>query len=185
MTITRLVAAMACAIAVGSCGGSSFGPSLGYAPKWENLDAKPTTVPLKLESNPPGAEARAPQGLTCRTPCTLDLPIMAEGFNISYALNGYAPQSVSIRPVMPTTTTGRGVPFYLPDPAVAQLSPAAAAPKPPPKKRAVATAAKPASPAQAAPTAQTAPAAQASPPIDAPQPYPYPPPPSVFGLKRY
>jgi hypothetical protein len=181
MTITRIIAVvcaiLACGLALGSCG-SSLGPSYGLAPKWENLDVGPSTVPLKVDSIPSGAEARA-GGTACRTPCTLEMPIMHEPFNVSYALDGYAPQAVAVRPVMPATSL-RGLPFYLPNPAVAQLSPAAAPPKspappaPPKKKRPVATA-----------TAPAAPAAPAAPTTQGPQPYPYPPPPEVFGLKRY
>lgn len=174
MVMARIIAFAACGFALACCSGPSWSPSYSLAPNFEALAFKPPTVKLALESNPPGAEARSPQGLTCRTPCTLELPIMNEPFSISYALSGYAPQSVAVRPVMPVNTVS-GVPFYQPDPAFVQLSPAEppkpVKPTPPKKKRPDASAAAPAP----ASTAQVPPPSGQRPFPPGPV-IPYPPP---------
>jgi hypothetical protein len=155
MNMTRIIAIMACGLSLAAC--SSWSPSFSWAPSLDSFKSKPASTNLTVESDPPGAEARTSQGLTCRTPCTLAVPV-AEEFSVSYALNGYAPQSVPVHPV-----TATGSPFSLdgasgtaatiePNPVFVQLSPTAPPPKPPapPKKKkrpiAPATAAAPAAP---------------------------------------
>jgi hypothetical protein len=179
MIIARIIAVAACGFALGCCSMPDLAPSYPLAPKLDAFQMKPGTVPLAVESNPPGAEARSPEGVTCRTPCTLELPVIMEPFVVTYALTGYAPQSVAVRPVMPAITE-HGVPFYLPNPAVVQLTPVPVEPPkpvkptPPKKQRPVASA-----PAPAATTAQ------APPPF--PQssfPAPLPPPPMAFPPAR-
>jgi len=55
-----------------------------------NLDLfdSPSTGTVTVHSNPTGAEARASNGSTCRTPCALSMPLN-EGFIITYSLDGY------------------------------------------------------------------------------------------------
>jgi hypothetical protein len=146
----RFIAVVACGLALASC--SSFSPSFPWTPSfpWATSDAsgpKPATSNLTIESDPPGAEARTSQGLTCRTPCTLAVPATDE-FNVSYALNGYLPQSVTVRAATAQTSKfslETPVTTLEPNPVFAQLSPAKlqkpAAPKK--KKRPPATAAAP------------------------------------------
>jgi len=158
MTMTRIIALAACGLALAACSGSfPLQPNIPLTPKWENLDMKPVTGKLTVQSDPPGAEARTSQGLKCRTPCTLAVPLIEE-FTVSYELNGYAPESVSVRPMIPWAGAAT---VLEPNPAFAQLTSTAAPPsssKPvaPKKKK------RPDAPA----TAATAPA----------QPYPYAPP---------
>src|SRR5260370_12975434 len=68
----------------------SFGSSGGAGP-----------VSVAVESDPPGAEARASTGgAACRTPCRLN--VAADGpFTVTVALNGYVPQSVPVRLMQP------------------------------------------------------------------------------------
>jgi hypothetical protein len=49
---------------------------------------------LHLKSEPPGAEAKAPQGQSCRTPCELTLP-MADT-SVTFMLAGYRPQTIPV-----------------------------------------------------------------------------------------
>lgn len=97
------------------------------------------------QSDPPGAEARTSLGGLCRTPCTQQVPVANE-FTVSYALNGYTPQSVTVRPAAGGSTVE-------PNPVLATLQSAAPPPKAPPKKR-KRPAAKPAPSAEPAPTAE-------------------------------
>src|ERR1700751_6041304 len=85
MNLTRAVALVSCGLGLAACSGLDLGLDV--------FTVKPTTTVLTIESSPPGAEARTSLGGTCRTPCTL--PIASAGdFTVSYALNGYQPQTL-------------------------------------------------------------------------------------------
>ena len=170
MIMIRSIAVVACGLALASCSSMSWTPSFPWTPSLDASSPKPVTSNLTIESDPPGAEARTPQGLTCRTPCTLAVPATDE-ISVSYALNGYLPQSVTVRP-----STAQASKFSLetpvttlePNPVFAQLSPT----KPP----------KPAAPKKKRP-----PAAAAAPVAAAPQQSlqsPYPPAPDGFTPAR-
>ena len=168
MTMTRIIALVAGGLALGACsgGGPSFPltPTIPLTPNFDNLSMKPVTGNLKIQSDPPGAEARTSQGLTCRTPCTLAVPLI-EDFTVSYDLNGYAPQSVSVRPMIPWAGAAT---VLEPNPVSVQListgpGPQPPRPAPPRKRRPDATAAAPV-------------AAAPPPPPNVPQPYPLAPP---------
>jgi hypothetical protein len=141
MNTTRVIGVVATGLALAAC--SSWSPSL------DMFSTKPTTVMLTIESDPPGAEARTSLGGLCRTPCTQQVPVANE-FTVSYALNGYTPQSVTVRPAASGSTVE-------PNPVLASLQSAAPPPKAPPKKR-KRPAAKPAPATAEAPPAAEAPA---------------------------
>src|SRR5215813_14894626 len=122
--------------------------------------------PLKLESDPPGAEARTSLGQGCRTPCTVTIPASGE-FAVTFALAGYESQTV---PVSIVQSGGQGSDYSTavqlsPNPVEVQLELAAPAPvakkKPKPKAKTGGKAA--ATEAAAKPPAQPA----AAPPDDA------------------
>lgn len=122
MHVTRLIAVMACGLGLSSC--ASFMPSLDF------FASKPTSAMLSIESDPPGAEARTSLGTTCRTPCTQQVPLTAD-ITVSYALNGYTPQAITVHP-----SADAGAAALLdPNPAFAELKPAAPPPKPAVAKR--------------------------------------------------
>src|SRR6185437_14617374 len=75
---------------------------------------------VSLESEPPGAEAKASNGQTCRTPCSLALPVDASS-SITFTLNGYQPETERLEAI---TSTGEP-PRLRPNPVVVELSPAA------------------------------------------------------------
>ncbi len=80
---------------------------------------------VRFKSNPPGADVKAPNGQTCRTPCALPLPTDAP-MTVTFALNGYLPESADIEPV----SSGIGAPQLRPNPVQVELAPAPPPPKP-------------------------------------------------------
>jgi hypothetical protein len=145
-------------------------------PDWMNLDAlKPAPVKdtVRFESDPPGAEAKTSDGQICRTPCALAVPTGGP-LTVTFALNGYEPDSETIQPVSNNT----GFPEMRPNPVQVDLTPAPPPPKP--VKKPVAkkkTTAKPAvKPKPKATT--TAPPPAASTQTAAPAPWPTNPPPA-------
>ena len=74
---------------------------------------------VSLESEPPGADAKASNGQTCRTPCSLALPVDASS-SITFTLNGYQPETERLEAI---TSTGEP-PRLRPNPVVVELSPA-------------------------------------------------------------
>jgi hypothetical protein len=94
----------------------------------------PPTEVLRVESEPPGADARTSQGQSCRTPCELTVQSGSE-MTVSFALNGYQPQTVQVRPdVAPASSSysDSGSSNRLqPNPVYAELQSA----KPPAKKK--------------------------------------------------
>ena len=153
-------AAIVIAGSVLAAGCSSFSPG----------DSLPSSggagYPLKLESDPPGAEARTSLGQGCRTPCTVTVPASGE-FAVTFALAGYESQTV---PVSIVQSGGQGSDYSTavqlsPNPVEVQLELAAPAPvakkKPKPKAKTGGKAA--ATEAAAKPPAQPA----AAPPDDA------------------
>ena len=134
-------------------------------PDWMNFDAlKPAPIKdtVTLESNPPGAQARASSGETCVTPCTLALASGAP-VSVTFSLAGHNPETEQLELV----AMGDGTSRLQPNPVSVDLAAAAPppparkpAPKKPAPKKPAAAAAKPA--AAPAPAATTA-AAPASP----------------------
>ena len=74
---------------------------------------------VSLESEPPGADAKASNGQTRRTPCSLALPVDASS-SITFTLNGYQPETERLEAI---TSTGEP-PRLRPNPVVVELSPA-------------------------------------------------------------
>jgi hypothetical protein len=135
-------------------------PSLNF------LSSSPPTEALRFESEPPGAEVKTSSGQTCRTPCELTVQVAPE-LSASFALNGYQPQTVSLR-----TEPGSGFSSarLAPNPVYVELRAAVTphAKKHIKKKPAVAARTK------NTPVASAAPAAPAQMPEAAPAPAPAP-----------
>jgi len=147
--IYRVIAVIGSALALAACSSSS---------DWglDALKPGPSLDTVSLESEPPGADAKASNGQTCRTPCALALPVDAAS-SVTFTLNGYQPETEKLEAI---TSTGEP-PRLRPNPVVVELTPAAAAaPKKPAPKKPVAK--KPA--ARPKPAAAAAPA---SPPMTA------------------
>jgi hypothetical protein len=137
-------------------------------PSLEFLKPASQAEALRIESEPAGAEAKASSGQSCHTPCELSVASASE-LSITVALNGYQPQTVSVRPEAPTAgTLGiTGSPRLAPNPIHVELQPAPAPKKPAAKKKKPVTAARPAAPAPVASAAPTpAPALAPEPPTE-------------------
>jgi hypothetical protein len=158
--MSRVIAAVACGFTLAACSMSM--PSLDF------FKSAPKTEVLRIESEPPGADARTSDGQTCRTPCELTVPGGAE-FGVTLAMAGFQPQTLPVRP------QGSGSDARLqPNPLYVELQPSApvkpAKPAPVAKKKTTAA-------APAAPKSQTqaaAPAPLSSSPTSS-QGYPWPP----------
>lgn len=158
----RVLAIAGGALALAACSSS---------PDWASLDAfksGPSLETVSLESEPPGAEAKASNGQTCRTPCALALPVDAAS-SVTFTLNGYQPETEKLEVIQ---TTGEP-PRLRPNPVVVELTPGSApvAKKPAKKPAAKKPAVRPTAAALPAPASMTAAPAQA------PSPWPTNPPP--------
>jgi hypothetical protein len=137
------MAALGCGLALAACSMSM--------PSFDFFKSGPSTEVLRIESEPPGADARTSQGQTCRTPC--ELTVTSEGdLAVTVQMTGYQQQTLPVR-------TDKGDGRLQPNPVYVELQPAApvkpAKPPPAPKKKNSAAAAPP------APRAQTQAAAPA------------------------
>ena len=101
---------------------------------------QPSTGTLRVESDPPGAEARSSTGQACRTPCVLSLPT-GRDVTIGFTLDGYLPLSVAIQSSQSQTirydTEATPAPEadFSPNPVLVALEPAPMAKKPPKKPK--------------------------------------------------
>jgi hypothetical protein len=92
-------------------------------PSFDLFKSAPTTEALRLESEPPGADARTTQGQQCRTPCEVTVPAGAD-LAISFSLNGYQPQTIPVRADVPPGVTDPNMMRRLqPNPVYAELVP--------------------------------------------------------------
>jgi hypothetical protein len=175
----RVIAIVACGLLVAACSMSM--PSLDF------FRSAPPTEVLRIESEPPGADARTAEGQSCRTPCELTVPSTGE-VAISFALQGYNPQTINVRAEAPPAASyAEAAPptRMQPNPVYAELTPTVPPRQkkrsPPKKKVAVKKASPERDPAPAPPPAQPQAQPQAQPnqnPGGAyPSNYPWPPPP--------
>ena len=84
-------------VVIGSLGLASC--SSGAMPSFDAFKSKPTTTLLLIQSSPAGAEARTSLGKTCHTPCTMQIGA-AEDFTVSFTLDGYMPQTLTVHSTM-------------------------------------------------------------------------------------
>jgi hypothetical protein len=137
-----------------------------------SFSATPPTSEIRVESDPPGAEARAVQGQTCFTPCVLAVPTESQPIAINKA--GYIPQTIqlAVRPPPEHLFWESPPPSLLPNPVQVVLQPALPPPpfepirKPKPRKKPTRSGGKPVSqrPSSAPPpNQQQAPAAAPAP----------------------
>jgi hypothetical protein len=103
-------------------------------PSLDLLAPSPTST-VMIHSNPPGAEAHASNAGTCRTPCALLVPIN-EAFTVTYSLDGYLPETISVRSIQAEKSALLDLtpPRLEPNPVWAELKPVPP-PEPPPVRR--------------------------------------------------
>ena len=154
-------------------------------PSLDFFRSGPSTEVLRIESEPPGADARTAEGQSCRTPCELTVPSAGE-VAVSFALPGFQPQTIAVRSEAPPSASygeGAGAARMQPNPVYAELQPAAPQrqqkKKAAPPKKKVAKKAAPSSSSDAEPITQAPQTEGASPGGSNPYPsnYPWPPPP--------
>ena len=159
--MSRVIAVPVCGFMLAAC--STTMPSLDF------MKSAPQAESLAIESEPRGAEAKTSLGQSCRTPCQLSVQPGSE-FSVTFALSGYQPQTVSVRPEAEGATAA---PRLAPNPVHVDLQAVAPAKKPVAKKKKLVAAA--ARPAATPPTASAAPTptpAPTSAPALAPAPSP-------------
>jgi hypothetical protein len=127
--MSRLIAVVAWGFMLAAC--SATMPNLNL----DFMKSSPQAETLAIESEPPGAEAKTSLGQSCLTPCQLSVQPGSE-FSVTFALRGYRPQTVSVRPEAEGTTAP---PRLRPNPVHVDLQ--AVTPKKPiaKKKKPVAT----------------------------------------------
>lgn len=127
----------------------------------------PSTEMVRIESEPPGAEAKTTSGQSCRTPCELSVQ-PGNDTSVSLALSGYQSQTVALRAESDGGKLG-------PNPLYVELQTAAPAAAKKKKKVAAAKPKKPATTATAAVATPTTTASVPTPvPAAAPEPAPAP-----------
>jgi hypothetical protein len=149
-------------------------------PSLDMFRSGPATEVLRIESEPPGADARTAEGQSCRTPCELTVPAAGE-VAISFALQGYNPQTINVRAEAPPTASfAEGAPpaRMQPNPVYAELTPSVPSRQKkksgPPKKK---VAAKKSAPDGETGSVGPPPSAAQDPASAYPSNYPWPPPP--------
>jgi hypothetical protein len=153
----RIIAVLASSCILAGCS-SSMLPSIDF------FKSSPSTESLRVESEPPGAEAKTAAGQSCRTPCELKVQPGTDQ-SITLALNGYEPHTVALR------QEGGDSGKFAPNPVFVELKtvpPAASkkkktvAKKPKPTTTAAVATPTAAAPAPAAPASEPAAAANNS-----------------------
>jgi PEGA domain-containing protein len=131
--MSRVLAVVACGVTLAACSAS--------LPSLDIFKSTPSTEQLRIESEPPGADARTSQGQSCRTPCELTVPSNAD-FTVTVALNGYQPQTIPVIPETPPADRGGDTaaptPHLQPNPVYVELqatTPARKRPAPAAKKK--------------------------------------------------
>lgn len=123
---------------------------------WDMFKSAPPSVQVRLESNPPGADATTSLGGGCKTPCTVSVPAPEAPFTVAFALPKHQPVSVPVNVIRnPGDFTTPASVTTDPDPVFAELQPALP-PKPvrkPHRPKKPKPAAPAAAPAAAAPVA--------------------------------
>ena len=152
---------IAIALAGASLGGCS-------SVSWDMFKSAPPTVQVRLESNPPGADASTSLGPGCKTPCSVSVPAPNAPFTVNYVLNKYQPVSVPVNVIKnPGDFTTPASVTTDPNPVFAELQPAA-----PPKPVRKPHRPKPKKPKPAAAAPAEAPADAAAPAAGSPFPDP-------------
>jgi hypothetical protein len=125
--------------------------------------APPPPQALQFESTPSGASVQTAQGQTCRTPCSLAVPVMSQSVTVS--MDGYVAQTVPINMREPERSIfNKKPPDLVPNPVQVALVAVPPPPKVKPKLRR----------GVAAPKAVRTPVAVAPPPMPSVAPAPRP-----------
>lgn len=109
-------------IAVALAGASLAGCS---SVSWDMFKSAPPAVQVRLESNPPGADATTSLGAGCKTPCSVSVPAPEAPFTVAFALPRHEPTSVPVNVIKnPGDFTTPASVTTDPNPVFAELQPA-------------------------------------------------------------
>lgn len=132
----RVIVISLAGIALSGCASMSV-PGLDF------LTPAPSVATLQLESMPAGAEARTSAGPSCRTPCSVSVPVAP--LTVTYTLDKFQPLTIPVQPMQQTVASpnvdiGTYTVMELdPNPVFAQLAPAVppkrTSKRPPPPKQ--------------------------------------------------
>jgi hypothetical protein len=151
----RIGGVLACALTLCGCGSSSWMPSMPSMDVFRGSGGG--GAQLRLDSEPPGAEARTASGQACRTPCALAVP--AADTSVTFSAQGFLPVTVPVRVLLPgdprTDPNAVMSVTFDPNPVSVMLEPAP--PPPPPKKKRVPAKRRPPPPTAPPPSAQPTP----------------------------
>lgn len=90
----------------------------------------PPLIPVQLESQPPGADAKTSIGPGCKTPCSVQLSAPDTGFSVTFTLPRYQVATVQVSVVRnPGDFTTPATTVTDPNPVFAELQPAGPPPK--------------------------------------------------------
>ncbi len=118
----RVIVISLAGIALSGCASFSV-PGLDF------LTPAPPATTLQLESSPQGAEARTSAGPSCRTPCSVSVPVAP--LTVTFTLDRFQPATVAVQPTQTGAVTSSidmntsAVIELDPNPVFAQLAPAA------------------------------------------------------------
>ena len=118
----------AIALAGASLAGCSSVPSMSSFSEY--FSSKPPTIPVQLESQPPGADATTSVGPGCKTPCSVQVVPPEGGFSVTFALPRYQPATVQVSVIRnPGDFSTPATTVTDPNPVFAQLQPAGPPPR--------------------------------------------------------
>src|SRR5258708_25498856 len=111
----RVIAIAAASLSLAGC--SSF--SMDY------FKSAPPTMQVQIESNPPGADARTSLGQTCKTPCSVTLPVPeSRAFTVTYPMPRFQPATLPVQIIRePGNLITAGTASPDPHPVVPELQP--------------------------------------------------------------
>jgi len=97
----------------------------------DSLKPAPPTVQVSLDSVPAGAEAQTSNGQTCKTPCSVNVPIGEANFSVTFTMNKFQPATVPVQVTYnPGGLTTDSSTTIEPNPVFAELKPVGPPPKP-------------------------------------------------------
>jgi hypothetical protein len=106
------------------------GLSLAGCSSMDAFKSAPAPLQLRLDSVPPGADARTSLGQACKTPCSVSVPPPEGGFSVTYMMDKFQPATVAVRVIhTPGDLFTSATTKIDPNPVVAELQPAAPPPK--------------------------------------------------------
>jgi hypothetical protein len=114
--------------------GASLGISLGGCSSASSVSdyfkSTPPTIPVQLESQPPGAEAKTSLGPGCKTPCSVQVAPPDTGFTVTFTAPKFQPATVPVNVVTnPGDLANPATTVTDPNPVFAQLAPAGPPPR--------------------------------------------------------